>query len=353
MSTLKTDCILNIPSPLVILNDSLDLMGASRMAFSMFRVRYVPQKKHDNLAALSDILLQDQSFVFAVGESTLKLTRVGSSTSLRWSKGNRVFDIEIAAMDNHEGGLLFALCFNDISRKMEVEHGRETTRNFLEQIIDSLPIGIVVVDRDMRITAINRAQQEMMAAPENDVSILSAVGSLLYDFMPQHDGLPWTHVADRLFKEKKAIHRLEHSREANGAIRTYSSSVLPLQRENGEVIGAMHLTEDISEKVRLMADARDADMLAARLETLQHTVVTLNHVINNKLMTLMCNLEVVRSTGEPLTPTKLRMVNEAQDEAESIAQFIRDLSNVREIKITDYLKGGQKMLDVYGKEQSS
>ncbi len=115
----------------------------------------------------------------------------------------------------------------------------------------------------------------------------------------------------------------------------------------------MHLTEDISEKVRLMADARDADMLAARLETLQHTVVTLNHVINNKLMTLMCNLEVVRSTGEPLTPTKLRMVNEAQDEAESIAQFIRDLSNVREIKITDYLKGGQKMLDVYGKEQSS
>ncbi|MBN2163231.1 MAG: PAS domain-containing protein [Pontiellaceae bacterium] len=343
------NCIFHFPVPLITLSDRLDLTGASRMAFSLFRVRYRAEDGEKNLKALSDVLLNDPSFVYAIGEASFKLTRIGSHIKLRWKSADRIYDISISAMP-HPDGLQYGLSFDDVTKQLDIEHNREVTRNYLEQIIDSLPLGIVVTDCEMRVTAINRAQQEIMTAQGQDMSLLSAVGSLLSDLLPQHEAMPWPLVASRLFEQRKAIHRMEHSWTDNGKTRTYSSSILPLQRESGDLIGAMHITEDITEKMRLMADAREADMLAARLETLQHTVVTLNHVINNKLMSLMCNIEVARTTGEQLSPSKLRMLEEAQDEAEGIAQFIRDLADIKEIKITDYLKGGQKMLDVYGED---
>ena len=345
MNMNHTDCLTHLPVPMVVLNDRLDLIGASRKAFSLFRVRFRAEAGKENLTELAGVLMKDQSFVYAVGEASLKLTRVGSNTALRWSGNDRIYDIQIAAMPGPDN-LQYGLCFEDVTKKLDIEYNREITRSYLEQIIDSLPIGIVVTDCDMRVTAINRAQQELMAAQGDNISLLSAIGTLLSDLLPQHDDMPWNQLNNHLFKQRKAIHRLEHSSMENGKKRTYSSSILPLQKESGDLIGAMHITEDITEKLRLMAEAQDADLLAARLETLQHTVVTLNHVINNKLMSLMCNIEIVRTSGEPLSPNKMRMLEEAQDEAEGIAQFIRNLGDIKEIKITDYLKGGQKMLDV-------
>ncbi len=341
MSHPSPSCITYLPVPLVILDESLNLVGASRQAYSLFRVRF----QNDNLAELSDKLLSNQTFVHAIAEASLKLTRAGSSTAIRWTNGNQVFDIDIAAMPSGSTDLHYGLHFQNVTKRLEIERSRETTRNYLEQIIDSLPLGIVVTDCAMRITAVNRSQEAIMALHGKDIPLLSAVGSLLQEFIPQHEGLPWHQVETRVFKERRPLHRLEETLENNGVKRTFSSSVLPLQRESGEVIGAMHLTEDITEKVRLLSEAREAEMLAARLETLQHTVVTLNHVVNNKLMGLMCNLEVIRMTGEPLTPNKSRLIEEAQDEVNGIAQFIRDLSNIKEIKITNYLKD-EKMLDV-------
>lgn len=345
MSAHSLDCIPHLPVPIVVLDDNLNLIQASRQAFSLFKVRYREVEHKENIAKLSDVLLGDQTFVYAIGETTLQLTRAGSHASMRWQSEDQIYDIAINAMPNGESDLYFGLSFQNVTKRLAIEHSREITRNYLEQIIDSLPLGIVVIDREMRITAINRAQQEIMAFQGKDISMLNAIGTLLQEFLPQHEGMPWDRVETQLFEERKAVHQLESTMEEADRLRTFSSSVLPLLKENGEVIGAMHLTEDITEKLRLMADAREAEMLSARLETLQHTVVTLNHIINNKLTGMMCNIEVVRSTGEPLSPNKQRLLGEAQDEGESIAQFIRDLSNIKEIKITNYLKDEQ-MLDV-------
>jgi PAS domain S-box-containing protein len=341
MSFLSSSCITHLPVPLVILDENLNLVAASRQAYSLFRVRF----QNENLSELSEKLLSNETFIYTITEASFKLTRAGSSTAVRWENRNQIFDIDIAAMPHGENGLQYGLHFQNMTKRLDIERSRETARNYLEQIIDSLPLGIVVTDCEMRITAINRSQEEIMALHGKDITLFSAIGSLLQELIPQHEGLPWHQVETRLFRERRPLHRLEETLEDNGTKRTFSSSVMPLQKENGDVIGAMHLTEDITEKVRLMSEARDAEMLAARLETLQHTVVTLNHVVNNKLMGLMCNLEVIRSTGAPLSPEKSRKLEEAQDEADAIAQFIRDLSNIKEIKITNYLKD-EKMLDI-------
>lgn len=335
----------HLPVPLVVLDENLDLVDASRAAFSMFRIRYRNSDKDRSLQELSAYLMQEQSFVSVIGEVSLKLTRVGSQDQISWQNGARMFDIEISAMPPDDG-MHYGLFFQDVTKKIEFEKSREITRNYLEQMIDSLPLGIVVVDCEMCITAMNRLQQEFLALRGDESSLLHAVGTRLYDLLPPHEGHSWNEVSERLFVDKQAIRGIEYTCDIENEKRTFSVSLIPLQEENGNVIGAMHVTEEITEKLRLLAEAHESAMLSARLETLQHTVVTLNHVINNKLMGMMCSIEIVRSTGEPMSETKLTVLNDVMNGAQNIADFIRDLADIKEIKTTDYLKGGQKMLDV-------
>ena len=336
----------HLPVPLVVLDENLDLVDASRAAFSMFRIRYRESDKARSLEELGDYLLSHKAFVSSVGEASLKLTRLGSKDRIRWHDDDRIFDIEVSTMPPL-GTMHYGLHFQDVTKKIEFERSREVTRNYLEQMIDSLPLGIVVVDCDMCITAMNRVQQEFLALRGSNSSLLSAVGTRLYDLLPEHDGFSWNSISDHLFVDKKAICGIEYTCNIDDVERTFSVNLIPLQEENGDVIGAMHITEEITEKLRLLAEAHETEVLSARLETLQHIVVTLNHVINNKLMGIMCSVEIVRSTGEPLCETKLKVLNDVMNESQNIADFIRDLADIKEIKITDYLKGGQKMLDVY------
>jgi len=337
----------HLPVPLVVLDENLDLIDATRAVFSMFRVRYRSSNKEQSLEELSKFLMGNSSFVSIVGEASLKLTRLGSQDRIRWNDGERVFDIDVSTMPP-EDRLHYGLYFQNVTKQIEFERSRELTRNYLEQMIDSLPLGIVVVDCDMCVTAMNRVQQEYMALHGSPSSLLNAVGSRLCDLLPEHENLPWQDVANRLFVERKAINDIIYNCKINGETRTFSVHVIPLKEESGEVIGAMHITDEITETLRLQEEARESEVLSARLETLQHTVVTLNHVINNKLMGIMCSIEVVRASGEPIPDSKQKVLADVMDEVDKIANFIRDLAHIKEIKITDYLEGGEKMLDVYG-----
>ena len=54
----------------------------------------------------------------------------------------------------------------------------------------------------------------------------------------------------------------------------------------------------------------------------------------------------MHGSGEHALPEKkLKLLEEAMDETEIIAQFIRDLANVKEIKTVDYHKA-EKMLNI-------
>lgn len=336
----------HLPVAFVELDENLEVVDASRAALSMFRIRYRPTAKDHSVEELSAFLLGIKSFVKLIGEASFKLTRLGSQTSLRWHNGGRVFDIEMGTMPSGDH-IHYGLHFQNVTKQIEFERSREVTRNYLEQMIDSLPLGIVVVDCNMCITAMNRVQQgflEMQGAPS---SLLGAVGSLLSDLLPAHDGYPWEEIAEHLFVERRSINDLQYTCTINGELRTFLVHVVPLMEEGGEVIGAMHITEEVTQMLRLQQDARESEVLAARLETLQHTVVTLNHVINNKLMGIMCSIEMVRSAGEEISEGKQTVLADVMDEVDKIASFIRDLASIKEIKLTDYLKGGEKMLDVY------
>ncbi len=346
MSESLRDWSTHLPIPLIILDENLDVVDASKAMFSLFQIRYRASNKERSLEELSAYLDASPSFFSVVGEASLKLTRVGSKDRVRWRDGGHVFDIDIGTMPPDEN-LQYGLYFENVTKAIEFERSREMTRNYLEQMIDSLPVGIVVVDCDMCVTAMNRVQQEFMALRGSPASLLNAVGVHLFDLLPEHEGYRWKDVAEQLFVERKPVKNLEYACSIDGNTRTFSVEVIPLQEDTGEVIGAMHITKEITETLRLEEEARETEVLSARLETLQHTVVTLNHVINNKLMGIMCSIEVVRSAGEPVSESKQKVLADVMDEVDKIAQFIRDLASIKEIKITDYLEGGEKMLDVY------
>lgn len=333
-----------LPAPFIVLNEQMDFVNASRAAYSMFRSRFRPTDRQKSLANLSERLMDNPSFLSLVGAATMRLTKLGSRETVRWQNADRTYDIEIFTLPP-EKELHFGLLFEDVTQRLLFERSRETSRTYLEQMIDSLPLGIVVVDCDMRITAMNKLQQHFLQMNGTRESRLDVVGSNIMDWLPEQENVSWGDAMERLSSKREPLRGIEYTSVIAGTEHIFTVDLIPLIDKHCEVIGAMHVTEDITERRRLEAEAHESEVISARLDTLKQIVVTLNHVVNNTLTGIICNIEVVRSIGEPLPQDKTDLLNDVTKEAHSIAAFIRDLTDIKEIKTTDYLEG-EKMLDV-------
>lgn len=322
MNTAEHHWSIHLPVPFILIDQNMDLVNASRAVLSLFRIRYREAQESEGLAELSNYLLSRTSFASAIGEATLRLKTLGSRDRVRWIDGDRIFDIDISSMP-HEESTAFGLYFKDITQRVNLERSQEYFRNYLEQIIDSFPQGIAVVDKNLIITSMNRVQEEYLKTNHIPVSRLTAIGSQICDIMPDHTPCSWeSGNVEASYDNKYTIQDGEEKR-------TFSANVIPLLNEKEEVIGALHITEEITERLKLQTEALEAKVLATRLETLEQSAITLNDGINNKLMNIMCGLQVVHSGEHALPENKLNLIKEAIDETEIIAQFIRDLAHIK------------------------
>jgi PAS domain S-box-containing protein len=345
MSPSVSTWLTHIPVPIIVLDDKMEIVDASRSAFSMFHTRYRSSDMSASLSELSEYLLAKVSFVSCIGMMTMKLRRLGSRDRIRWQDAGRTYDVEVFTLPPEEG-MYYGLMFEDITKRIEFERSRETTRNYLEQMIDSLPLGIVVVDCDMRITALNRVQQEFLHMTDSaTTSRLQAVGCSLMELLPVQENISWVEVKEQIFKRAQPLRDMEYCSKVNGTTRIFSVDLIPLVDKHQEVIGAMHITEEVTEKRKLQEEAQESEVLTAKFDTLRQIMVTLNHVVNNTLTGMICNIEVVRSMDEPISNEKQAMLDEVMRGAHSIATFIQHLLEMKEIKTIDYLEG-EKMLEV-------
>lgn len=341
MKTEECNWATYLPVPFIMMDHNMDLVKASRSIFPLFRISAPDSQNAEGLSELTSYLLSKPDFVSAVGEVTLRLSTPGSRDRVRWIDGDRVFDIDISAMPPKEEPI-FGLHFNDVTQIIAVEQGLEYLRNYLEQMIDNLPLGIVVVDKNETITTMNRVQEEYILLGNNPASRLTTIGSNIYEVLPTHKHPPWVegHAGAKFHNE--------YTLPDGEKNRTFSIEIIPFLGAQEERIGAMHITEEITERLQLQADSQAAEVLSARLETLKKTAGTLNRGINNKLMSIMCSIQVVSSGEHTLPEKKTKLLEEAMDEAEIIAQFIRDLANLKEIKPADYAQA-EKMINIQRK----
>lgn len=203
----------------------------------------------------------------------------------------------------------------DTSINLAVEVGRRTReieeqKRFTDKIIDSLPVSLYVVDRDMRVVAWNRNRDV-----GGDLRQDRVLGRNVFQVLTRQPRRVLEEEFLDVFRTGEFVRREQES-WVDGQKKYWLISKIPMRVDNAEVTHVITVGEDITEQKKM----NDAVIHAEKLASIGRLAAGVVHEINNPLAT-------IAACAESLT-LRLDEINEpelGQDFAEYL-QIIRDES---------------------------
>ncbi len=179
-------------------------------------------------------------------------------------KSGTVFDAEFGFGFIKNNGIVCII--SDITERRGAEKAIAEERNLLRTLIDAVPDYIFVKDTQHRTVLSNlaRARFDGLASPEE------SIGKSDYDFVPPKMAAQFHAEEDHLFQTLvPLINHEEQVVDARRGIIWASTSKVPLHNLNGELIGLVGITRDISEqKLREQQLRESQKMLRLVLDTI-------------------------------------------------------------------------------------
>jgi two-component system NtrC family sensor kinase len=157
------------------------------------------------------------------------------------------------------------------------EDARESDHAFTQRVLDSLPLGMHVVDRDYRIRAWNRTRENGLQGVHRD----EALGRSIFEVLNRQSESELRREFDVVFSTGEILRFDVESGSAPNA-RVYRMSKAPIRNEHGDVTHVITIGEDVTEAVRAQEEVAQARKLAA-VGTLAAGAM---HEINNPLATI-------------------------------------------------------------------
>lgn len=177
----------------------------------------------------------------------------------------------------------------------------EEERRLTARIIDALPLGLYVVDREYRIQAWN-SNREMGF---QGVSREHAMGKLIFEVLHRQPAEALRAEFDEVFTTGR-MQQFNIDSEASGSRRTYRITKIPMRLEDGVVTHVISIGEDITDWTAAQERWAQSEKLAA----IGQLAAGVMHEINNPLATvavcaegLSLRLEDLRRAGCDVPPS--------------------------------------------------
>jgi two-component system NtrC family sensor kinase len=172
----------------------------------------------------------------------------------------------------------------------------DNQRRFTEKIIDSLPVGLYVIDRTYRIQAWNRKREIGLQG----VSREEAIGRTIFEILHRQPAEVLRGEFESVF-ETGQMQQFPIESTAFGDARTYRITKIPMQLDDKDVTHVITIGEDITDWRHAEERFAQAEKLAA-IGTLAAGVM---HEINNPLATIgacaeSLTLGLVEGTLDPV-----------------------------------------------------
>jgi two-component system, NtrC family, sensor kinase len=203
-----------------------------------------------------------------------------------------------------------------IERTRQIDRERRIT----ERIIDSLPVGLYVIDRNYRISVWNRKRETGMQGVSRD----DALGRTIFEVLHRQPAS----VLRREFDDVFATGRLQifqMESRASGEMRTFRISKIPMRLDDGPVTHVITVGEDITD----WREAQDRFSQAEKLAAIGTLAAGIMHEINNPLATIAaCAESLELSTPDAPEPLRdgLRLIQSEVRRCKGITDSLLDFS---------------------------
>lgn len=168
-----------------------------------------------------------------------------------------------APIRNDVGAIIGAvLVFRDVAAQRMSMRAREEALSTLKSLVASAPVGIAILDREMRFVHVNEPLAEMNGVPATE-HVGKAVGEILPDLLPQ-----LAPIFSRLLETGQAppLQVIEGMTPKDPNVkRAWRESWFPIAGPGGQINGAGVLVDEITEERRV---EREIAALAQRVTSL-------------------------------------------------------------------------------------
>ena len=334
--------VLEFPVPVMVFDENLDLVAASREAFTLFG--QVPRQRtlDNSLAALQETFMADTGPGKDVTAVTLRMTRSGITEQLEWQTPSlRSIEVTVSLLDDGAGPM-FTVLFRDRTAGNRLRTDLEAAREHLVEVINSLPLGIAVMDRSLRATHVNQTQLDFLRDTDPGLDLVSVTGQRLGSFMPDGGDVDWHRLENDFLESGDERKRFPFEIEIDGDTRFFSCVLVRLRNSRGDLDGNILICEDITERHRIETQLQQARLASAQMEALRAVDVTLRHEICNALTPISLNCEVMKELAceENRAPLDVVLKN-----VERIQTVLEKLGGMQRFETETYMEDMQ-MLDL-------
>ncbi len=160
---------------------------------------------------------------------------------MRWVRNTLVLNYDSQGKPLSYDGLI-----SDIDERKRTEETLREREELFRNVYDTAPVAFVVWDIETRVTDWNKKAEEVFGWSKEE-----ALGRNFFDFLvPEKDRYQVENAVDRLLKGELPSHSMNDNLTKDGAIITCEWNNSPLHDDDGNIVGAMSLALDMTERKR-------------------------------------------------------------------------------------------------------
>jgi PAS domain S-box-containing protein len=219
---------------------------------------------------------------------------------------------------NHsiEGGFRVST-HEDITARRRVEQERDRSRDFLDRIIESIPVTVFVKDaRSLRYILINRAGEKLWGLPREQL-----VGRTPHEIFDKETADTIVEHDRDMLRSHPDLYVPEHSiKTPRNGVRVVTSNRICVRDQNGDVQYLLGVIEDMTERKGVEDQLRQAQ----KMEAVGNLTGGVAHDFNNLLTVIIGNLDLLREdiAGDPAAEQKIEAILQASERGADLTRLM-------------------------------